>query len=216
MVDSRADISFCSEISYNIKDEKINIIQHGHYPKDVSIYKKQASYYHGVYNYLIADQKIAGSTVFSKTKVLLYYMNIIKDRVKFLEDFFIRLAVLDGKKIVYFPQVAIWYEFGDGGITTSHEKKWKKIYDEDNVEMWNICLEYCKDKSQKIKDWIEYAIRYDRLYQDRDKNAERRWIRVRAYLKNPIWVLWRSQLALHKKVTPKNGNVDFILNCFQL
>ena len=54
-------------------------------------------------NYLCLEDGISGAAKMARKDVLIYYMKFLLNRVIYIEDYFIRLAVLDDRKIMHFP-----------------------------------------------------------------------------------------------------------------
>lgn len=208
-----ADITFCDAVFYNRTEEKLNVIRHPHYPSDVSIYMEAAPLEQRIYNYLVLKQWISGAALLAKRDVFLRYIRPLLHRVTYCEDFFLRMAVLDDQKIRYFPSKGVWYEYADGGISTSGDAVWGERIKKDDAAMWAICKESYQGGNEKIKDWIDYCVRYNELYAHGAAWPRRR-MRILQYLKNPVWFLWNRRAKKHFSYTPTDVDAAFFDKCF--
>lgn len=91
-------------------------------------------------DYLVANDTILGAAQLMKTDILNKYLNLIKNKIIYAEDYMIRLMVYDGISIVYYPSCVIWYEYGTG-ISTSRDKKWERVLHTDFDVSNNLILE---------------------------------------------------------------------------
>ena len=137
---TQADITFGDAVFYNLKNKKLNIIPHVHNPMNMAVYQKNASYYDLIINYTLFGDGISGASIFARRDVLFRYMKLLLGKVIYAEDFFIRLAILEKKQLFYYPQSVIWYEYADGGISTSGKEKWINLLRKDDLAMDEICL----------------------------------------------------------------------------
>lgn len=105
---TNADIVYSSLVAY---DNEFNSIINICGPQ-----RKRAWSVKGIKKSLLIDHDyITGATVASKREVELYYLDKVKDYVKYTEDVALTLlAVLDGKKIVGVKEPFVYYEYGSG------------------------------------------------------------------------------------------------------
>ena len=79
-----------------------------------------------------------GAAYFYKTEVFRQYIGLVANHVKFTEDYTTSiLYLLDGGKLSFIDRKVVWYEYGLG-ISTSHADKWKRIYEEDCRELYEV------------------------------------------------------------------------------
>lgn len=76
-------------------------------------------------NLLLRDCPV-GAAIMAEKKVIHKYLAKLIEVIKFSEDNYLRLALLDGVKLVHFQYTAICYEYGSG-ISTNGNSKWDKI-----------------------------------------------------------------------------------------
>ena len=212
VIRQNADISFCNAVFYHRKDGHIHILKHRHNPNDIGIYQHPSSYHHRVFHYLVQKQWIAGATVMAKRDLLIYYMDILKrNQILYFEDFYLRLAVLDDRRITYYPHIGLWYEFADGGISTSDDGKWIARMKTDDARLWRLCEAYYQGQDRKVRNWVHYCVRYYDLYENKKKKRKRREMRMAQFFKNPIWFWWKMQM---KKINaPIEANTAFFASC---
>lgn len=199
---NNADISFGDAVFYNFKNETLNIVKHCHNPKNMKIYKRPSTYYERVINYLCIRDGISGAAILSKKDVLLYYMRLLLNRVIYVEDYFIYLAVLDERKITYFPSIVIWYEFADGGISTTGDRIWKKRMHKDSITVYDICLEKWAKSDMRIHSWL---LEMSEFIKNENPTVSEKLIR---YLKHPSWFYWRIYIGLFGEYSPTDVNVS--------
>ena len=70
----------------------------------------------------------------TKKDIFFSYLTEIKNRVKYAEDYMIRLMVYDRKKIYHINCNLIWYEYGEG-ISTTQNNKWAILLHKDFEEV---------------------------------------------------------------------------------
>ena len=205
--EKNADITFCDAVFYNIKNGSLNIIKHAHNPRNMEIYLKPSSYHDKIINYIIFKDTISGAAILTRKKVLLYYISFLVKRVIYVEDFFMRLAVLDNKNIVYYPQKGIWYEFDDGGISTSGDSVWHERIRKDFIEMDKICNEKWDKHDETVQKWLLE-------YYTFDNNKESLWSKYTRYIRHPKWFYFRVYRSFCKTYSPVDVDRTFICSCF--
>lgn len=205
--EKRADITFCDAVFYNIKNGSLNIIKHAHNPRNMEIYLKPSSYHDKIINYIIFKDTISGATILTRKKVLLYYIDFLVHRVIYVEDFFMRLAVLDKRNIVYCPLNGIWYEFDDGGISTSEDSVWHERIRKDFIEMDKICNEKWNKHDKTVEKWLLE-------YYTFDNNKASLWSKYTRYIRHPKWFYFRVYRSFCKTYSPVDVDRMFICSCF--
>ncbi len=204
-----AVITFGDAVFYNRKKNKINIFRHVHHPVNVSIYKKQPAYLDRVINCIFVNDFLLGASLLVKKSILLYYLGFLINRVIYTEDCFLKLAILDDCKLLYYPFTIIWYEYADGGITTTGDIYWKKQIQKDIITVDEICIDYWANRDIKIRNWLLEDLEYRKkeLYTNKIE-------RVLRYLKHPSWLYWKLYQCVFKTYSPTNVNKAFLQMCF--
>ena len=207
--ENNADITFCDAVFYNMKDKHINIIRHAHNPQNVSIYLKPSTYHDKVINYIILGDKISGAAIIVRKDLLQHYLKLLLYRVIYTEDFFIRLAVLDKRKILYYQQSGIWYEYADGGISTTGENVWKQRIQSDNIEMDRICEENWDKKDSIVKKWLEEYCIFNK------QPLSSRWEGLKRYGRHYKWLYFWLYGYLFRMYSPVKVDDSFLKYCFE-
>ena len=111
MEKERADLSFCNAIYYK-KDnaKKKEVLKEKSSPKNVNIYHKRKNKGKLFVDYLLANDTILGAAVLAKRNIILKYLLEMEGKVKYAEDYMIRLMIFDNKKICHMDKNLIWYE----------------------------------------------------------------------------------------------------------
>ena len=204
-----ADISFCDAIYYNRKNDRLNIIRHTHSPQNMSIYLLPSTYEDMVINYYCLNDIIVGAFTLVKRDLMHAYIKLLLNRVIYVEDDFIRMAVLDKKNIIYYPCVALWYEFADGGISTSGEKKWEERITRDHIQLAKIVIEQRENDNSQVNMWL---IEYLKYLTDKNNFINNKIIK---YLKHPRWLYWRIYRIFFRVYTPVIADEKFLIYCFK-
>lgn len=204
-----AAITFGDAVFYNRKNNKINIIRHVRNPINVSIYKKQVAYLDRVINCIFVNDFLLGTSLLVKKSTFLYYLDFLVHRVIYTEDCFLKLAILDDCNLLYYPVTVIWYEYADGGISTSGDAFWKKQIQKDIITVDKICIEYWANRDKKIRSWLLEDLEYRKIELYTNKSE-----RVLRYLKHPSWLYWKLHQCLFKTYSPTDVNKTFLQLCF--
>lgn len=208
MHETQADITFGDAVFYNLKNKKLNIIPHVHNPMDMTVYQKNASYYDLIINYILFGDGISGASIFARRDVLVRYMKLLLGKVIYAEDFFIRLAILEKKQLFYYPQSVIWYEYADGGISTSGKEKWINLLRKDDLAMDEICLNNWSSEDSTAVHYFNMAVKKK---QQPDKSFVHKFY---GYVCNPRVSYWRIHRKLFKTYSPTNVDDQFFKKCF--
>ena len=81
--------------------------------------------------YTVLDDSAHGAAMLGKTAVLLRYAEeIAATGNKYCEDYMYRIMMFDGICAAYYPETAVYYEFGTGISSGKSKKKKKQISDE--------------------------------------------------------------------------------------
>lgn len=101
-------------------------------------------------SYLLYQDYILGAAVIYEKSLLVKYIEKIVDKVKYAEDFSIRLMISDNIKVNYWNNYLIWYECNTG-ISTSGNVKWYEKIEEDNQNCYQLII----DKHPEVKKIFE-------------------------------------------------------------
>lgn len=193
--DTCADICFGDSIFFERSHNTENIISKRRYPQNVSPYLKEKYLVkEGIFNYVLLNDAVWGSNFLTKYDVMLTYMEQIVGKIKYAEDMIYRMMICDGKKMNYYPENVIWYEYGSG-ISTSGESKWDSIILEEKIVSNRLICENNIFKginrirfsfvinclSKRNKSWIKYImypslikfkIKKDSIHANTDKDVD--------------------------------------------
>lgn len=169
--------SFSEAVYYQGDPDQKNYISVSAHPQDLTPYIKHNSRLCR-WNYTALDDIALGASIFSETSLLKEYIDKIIDKVIYAEDNVWRMMMFDGIIGMYFPENAVFYEFGTGVSTKKSDvwsqriqKDWdtanllmienKKLdqFQEEVITAWK----YKKNKSKwhrlKIKGWLKSYLR---------------------------------------------------------
>ena len=169
--------SFSEAVYYQGDPDQKNYISVSAHPQDLTPYIKHDSRLCR-WNYTALDDIALGASIFSETSLLKEYIDKIIDKVIYAEDNVWRMMMFDGIIGMYFPENAVFYEFGTG-ISTKKSDVWsqriQKDWDTANLLMVEnkeldqfqeeviIAWKYKKSKSKwhrlKIKGWLKSYLR---------------------------------------------------------
>lgn len=94
-----------------------------------------------------SGQQPIGATYLRKREIILKYLDVIKGKIKYEEDFpTTAMYLLDGNYLYYYGRASVWYECS-GGISTSGSDIWRKRLDKDEMVARDILLERYNDNS---------------------------------------------------------------------
>lgn len=117
------------------------------FPKWPNIYKEKKQ------NKLFTDiaffsgQQPIGATYLRKREIILKYLDVIKGKIRYEEDFpTTAMYLLDGNSLYYYGRASVWYECS-GGISTSGSDIWRKRLDKDEANARAILLERYNNNS---------------------------------------------------------------------
>ena len=151
---SDCDASFGKAVYYAEVEGETRIIKTAGAPKYPELYKegRRKSLF---VDYLLANDTILGASLMMKTEVIKHYLSLFVDRVKYAEDYMLRLAIFENKKVCCFPQNAIFYEYGLG-ISTAKSQKWAELLHKDFTASDALLLENCERVDAIAKRYARY------------------------------------------------------------
>ena len=125
-------VSFGDAVYYNFNQGRVSLVSAAGSPANKEYYGFTSNTKCLFIDYLVANDTVLGAAQLMRTETIKKYINVILTKVKYAEDYMIRIMIFDGILLAYFPQNVIWYEYGDG-ISTSASDKWKKALYEDYI-----------------------------------------------------------------------------------
>ncbi len=159
-ITNKADICFGNAIHYYVNDGKINVCSdkaepfHPHLYNSNNLLRGQVAAHFG-------GNRINGTTYFRKRTIAFDLLNRISRYSKYVEDTTcLWLYLAENNKIFYYDRNFSWYERGSG-ISTSKEKKWKAILNDDYL----LTLKYLK-KTFNSDPVIDYSL-HKRLFHNK-------------------------------------------------
>ncbi len=198
MKENDCDASFCRAVYYAEVEGETRIIKTASAPKYPELYKegKRKSLF---VDYLLANDTILGAALMMKTEVIRHYLSLFVDKVRYAEDYMLRLAVFENKKVCYYPQNAIFYEYGLG-ISTAKSQKWAALLYKDFVASDAILLEHC--------DRVDFiAKRYARYLRGKKGGAVGKIAKLLSF---PSLLYYRVKPRFSAGQTPESADTAFL------
>lgn len=180
MNETKADITFGDAVYYCEEQKQPLVIQQKKAPVQEDLFNDRNR--RGLFvDYLLANDTVLGATIMYKADVIKRYMKLFADKVKFAEDYTLRLAVFENKKVFHFSKSVIWYEFGTG-ISTSKKKKWQEMLSKDFLASNKILCNDCVAEDK-------IAQKYQKYLKNEGKNSVIR--KIKKCLLFPDVIFWR-------------------------
>ena len=141
-------------------------------------------------DYMLANDTILGATIMMTRDSMQLYLGQILDKVIYAEDYMVRLMVLQGERILYYPENVIWYEYGTG-ISTSQNSTWAERLLKDFEGCNNIIQAY-----EKYPDKI--AEKYAKYLRDGKGGLKGKLLKLMTF---PDMLYWRMKMRCSDKTT---------------
>ncbi len=122
-------VSFSDAVAF-LPEEPPRITEVRPAPANVDLYEGKPSRNKTGTAYLLANDTALGAALLFRRDVLEAYLSRMADRVRYAEDFAVRLMVFDGIIPGHYPEKGIWYEYGTG-ISSAKKKKWAEALKKD-------------------------------------------------------------------------------------
>ena len=129
-------------------------------PYDISCYKTNAQK-KIKQNLFIYGDHISGACLFYERKYIIHYLNLIKDRIFFVEDYMPRISILDNVFIGFLDENVVFYQIGTG-ISTTNSTKSNQRFINDKKAFISIVKE--KEKDVYIKRYLSLIDIEDKKY----------------------------------------------------
>lgn len=182
----KSEISFCDSIYYLENDGKYECVREVAHPQRPEIYRKRKSLRRKYY--LLYNDTFLGASVLANKRLVQKYLQILMDKIKYAEDNIYRLMLLDGVSCEYFPEHAIFYEWGEGISTKANSEYGKALKTDWEITSRYICnhckndltqrkIKYCYNGERNIYSLKErvfsYLISWDMfIYKTRNKTKK--------------------------------------------
>ena len=137
---NKSSVVFGDAVFYN-DDNGFKIIKHFHNPRITGVYNTENVSRMLKLHYLLLSDGISGAALFARSDIYGKYLEMIAGKVKYAEDYMIRIMILDEVRIHYYKHPIIWYEFGTG-ISTAASDFWTEKLREDD----EACEAVVKDR----------------------------------------------------------------------
>lgn len=137
---NRASVVFGDAVFYN-DDNGFQVFKHFHNPRITGVYNNDCVSRMLKLHYFLLGDGISGAALFARSDIYGKYLEMIAGKVKYAEDYMIRIMILDEVRIHYYKHPFIWYEFGTG-ISTVASDFWKDKLREDD----EACEAVVKDR----------------------------------------------------------------------
>lgn len=196
MKNESSPISFGNAVYYSMdKEQNICILKEKMAPANYEVFETGKRKQRFI-NYLLANDTILGAAVIAERDCIKKYMDLIVNKVIYAEDCFLRLAVYENIKIVYFPRNTIWYEYGTG-ISSSKKATWqvklKKDFDASDDVICNM-----ETRNERVaKKYVTYQ-----------KKKESKLHKILKVLMFPEIVICRIQLKNSKHYSDEHADIS--------
>lgn len=191
MKQSNVDLSFCNAIYYEDDGCVLNVISKPSAPRNVNIYHEKHNRKKIFIAYLLANDSILGAAVMGKREILKAYLEEMQGKIKYAEDYMIRLLVYDGRMIGHVDEKLIWYEYGEG-ISTTKNNKWADLLKKD-FDATNNIIKNRKNNTEQLRK------KYQRYLQGNNSVIVRKLIKVCMF---PAMVWYRLEMKKRYYKTP--------------
>lgn len=199
MENQNAEMSFGDSVYYRKENSIIQQIATKPAPANIEVFKGRKMRKNIFVNYMLANDTILGASILVRRDVMEKYLKCMVDKVKYAEDYMVRLMVYENKKIVYYPYKSIWYEYGIG-ISTTKESKWAVLLKKDFDSSNQLLLE--KEAVDKL------SVKYKKyLRKDIKNNTIRKLVKEMMF---PSLIYWRIRMNRNTRKTPVDGKLEFI------
>lgn len=190
-----ADICFSNAAYYS--EDSYKIIECKHNPAYMDKYLNTYNGANCPVEYLLLPDPVLGAALLTKKETTIKYMKLIIGKVKYCEDYFIKLFVADGGMLYFFDSITLWYEYGLG-ISTN--KKWEELIKKDKKSCAQILLE------NGSMDW-----RWKSIWRYQSKTGDLPKWRIILFPKLYSYLVTRK-IKQHK--TPINVDKNYLLYFF--
>lgn len=206
MKKSNKEVAFGKIVGYN-KEQEIHVVE-TYSPLNIVPYLNN-NYKEITREFFLYSSAPCGACQFFKTETIKKYVSQMVGHVRYCEDNFIGLWMLDGGKIGYYRDFFVWYEVGSGiswGKESSSINRFK-IDQKDCFEYFN------RIRPNKI---TRTAARVNRTNIIKNNT----WRRIKKILVCPSVIAFKQKCRKNLKATREQLNISqvdnsFIVECFE-
>ena len=173
------EVSFGDAVYYQFAEPHIRIIPVRNAPVQRQLFTGRPSRALFV-DYLLTNDTILGAAVMMRAARMRADSARIVGRLKYAEDYMLRIAVFEKRDIRYFARRVIWYEYGPG-ISTTQNEKWRVRLQQD-FEACNAILVESGGIGRLDRKYVRYL---------RAAGAHPKLRRIQKCLLCPDVILWR-------------------------
>ena len=155
MEEQKALVSFGDAVYYNSADGSPTLIAATPAPANRQVFERPQNRNDVFVNYLLAHDTILGASLFMKADLMRHYLQLIVGRVKYAEDYMMRLMIFDNVPVQYYQEKTIWYEYGTG-ISTSKENTWAERLQKDFAATDEILKERGTAPDRIAKEYLAF------------------------------------------------------------
>lgn len=186
-----ADATFGNAVYHRFTGNAPVVLRHKNAPANLRLYEtgKPESPFTDC---LLGNDGILGCTFMMKRDVMTAYVREMAGKVRFAEDYMLRLMVFDGRTILHYPETVIWYEYGEG-VSTTKEARWAKLL-HDDFDAVNALI---RDQHTPVSKKAEKYQRFLRF--DGSGNLRK----IRKVLAFPGVLYWRILAKISPSKTPE-------------
>jgi len=200
MESQNSRVSFCDAVYYRMSGNQIDVIKKKTSPANLSLYNEPSSRNELLIDYLLANDTILGAALMMRKSTMLQYLEMIVGRVRYAEDYMVRLMVFDDIKISHVSKNLIWYEYGEG-ISTSSNNKWEKLLFDDFEATNQIICESNNPKDRMARKYMTFL----------NLHIENKYMRkIIKCVMFPSVIYWRRRAKLSEVFSPENANIQLI------
>lgn len=199
MKQNNAKISFGNAVYFFEESNEIKVLKKVNHPMQLSLYDDNVDSRAFFVNYLIANDTVLGAALMTEQSVMRHYLGEIVGKVKFAEDYMVRLAVFDGVVPMHCPINVIWYEYGIG-VSTAASEKWRQILLQDYYATNEIIAKRSK-YNNKYAELLSKVLRKKGIKQ-----------KIAKAICFPDYILARRKNKKHPSFTPEKGNTEVLIS----
>lgn len=193
-----ADVYFGDAIYYNFSEGEAVILKGKNAPANLKLYKEPQKYKKLFIDYLLANDGILGASIVAKKEVLESYLEEMIGKVKYAEDYMIRMLIFEKKEIIHYSEPVIWYEYGTG-ISTCVNSKWEKLLHNDFDAINELILQH--EAKSKLGE------KYQKYLSLKSGKISRKVLKILMF---PSTVYWRCKRMFLPDYTRTEGNVNYL------
>ena len=135
--ESGKDISFGKAVFYSVQDHNVLVYPELSTPNDTSLYYNNADGRSIMKHYMFYDDPISGAVILLKKEICYTYLKLLSNRIKYCEDYLIKLHLLESNDLYFFDEYVVLYEYGAG---VSSNPQWSQRMKTDMQSMATLIL----------------------------------------------------------------------------